>query len=299
MDINAALVLVRVAQAESFRGAAKVLDMPKTSVSRKVAELEARLGVQLLRRTTRRIALTDAGVAYVDAAQSAIATLEAAEDAVSQHQRELQGRIRVTAPAPFGQGKLTELITEFLLAHPRVEVQLHMTYRPVDLLTERFDVALRYGNLPDSSLMAIALSTTQHVVVASPTYLAKAGTPQSPAELSAHDCLVFASENPSLRSTWTLLSGKRKTEVQVQGRFAADDLQALRTAALDGLGIARLPAQVVAADVASGALVAVLQGYTSVPTPLHLVHAGERFLPARTRTFIDFLVERLSTRQPA
>lgn len=296
VDLNAAVVLVRVAQAGSFRGAAKALGMPKTSVSRRVAELEARLGVQLLRRSTRHVALTDAGRTYVEAAQAAIVSLEAAEDAVGKHQREPQGRVRVTAPTPLGQSVLTALVAEFLCAHPKVEVQLHLTYRPVDLLTERFDIALRYGALPDSSLVAIPLGAAEQRLVASPSYLAARGTPRAPADLAAHDCLLFGGDVASLRATWTLASGKRETAVQVRGRFAADDLLALRTAAVCGLGIARLPAPMVAEQVKRGELVALTWKHASALTPLHLVHAGERFLPARTRALIDFLVARMAAR---
>jgi DNA-binding transcriptional LysR family regulator len=299
VDMNAALVLVRVAQLGSFRGAAKALALSKTSVSRKVAELESRLGVQLLRRSTRHVALTDAGHTWVEAAQAAVANLEAADDAVSKHQREPQGRIRVTAPAPLGQTTLSALLAEFLAAHPKVEIQLHLSYRSVDLLTERFDIALRYGALPDSSLVAVPLGEAAHRIVASPRYLAERRAPKVPSDLANHECLLFASDNPALRTTWTLLSGKRKTEVRVGGRFAVDDLQALHTAALSGIGIARLPEPMIADDLERGALVPLLPTYTSTMTPLNLVHAGERFLPMRTRALIDFLVSRMATRRGA
>ncbi len=296
-DMNAAIVVVRVAQAGSFRGAAKLLGMPKTSVSRRVAELEARLGVQLLRRSTRNIALTDAGQAYVEAAQAAVANLEAAEDAVSKHQRDPHGRVRVTAPAPLGQVSLTALLAEFLLVYPKVEIQLHVTYRPVDLLTERFDIALRYGALPDSALVAIPIGGAEQRIVASPSYLAARGIPKAPADLADHECLLFGGDNPALRSKWTLVSGKRSTDVQVRGRFATDDLVALRVAAVNGLGIARLPEPMIADEVERGELVPLLRSYTSTVTPLNLVHAGGRFLPTRTRALIDFLVDRMSTRR--
>jgi DNA-binding transcriptional LysR family regulator len=297
VDMNAAVVLVRVAQAGSFRGAAKALGMPKTSVSRRVAELEARLGVQFLRRTTRHVALTDAGHTYVEAAQVALASLEAAEDAVSRHQREPQGRVRVTAPAPLGQSLVTSLLAEFLLLYPKVEVQLHLSYRPVDLLTERFDVALRYGSLPDSSLIAIPIASATLHVVASPRYLASRCEPKVPADLADHECVLFGGENPALRAIWTLVSARRKSNVQVRGRFATDDLLALHTAAVRGLGIALLPEEMIADDLESGALVALLPTYTSIPSSLNLVHAGGRFVPARTRALIDFLVTRMSTRR--
>jgi DNA-binding transcriptional LysR family regulator len=294
VDMNAAIAFVRVAQTGSFRAASKSLGMPKTSVSRKIAELEARLGVQLLRRTTRQVAVTDAGLTYVDAAQSAIASLEAAEEAVSRQQREPHGRVRVTAPSPLGHAVLTTHLAEFLRVHPKVDVQLHLTYRPVDLLVERFDIALRYGALPDSSLVAVPLGAVEQHIVASPAYLRAHRAPKTPADLAAHECLLFGLDGPSLRAKWTLVSGKRKTDVAVRGRFATDDLLALHAAVLAGIGLARLPTPMITADLQGGALVSVLDGYTSVPTPLHLVHAGGRLLPARTRALIDFLVARMT-----
>jgi DNA-binding transcriptional LysR family regulator len=297
VDMNAAVVLVQVAHSGSFRGAALILGMPKSSVSRKVAELEARLGVQLLRRSTRHVALTDAGVAYVEAAQAAVAHLEAAEQAVSHQQREPQGRIRITAPAPLAHTVLTSLLAEFLQRYPKVEIQLQLSYRVVDLLAERFDIALRYGALPDSSLVAVALGNAGHRIVASPGYLAAHGTPQTPAELALHSCLLFGADGASLRTTWPLMAGKRPIGVAVRGPFATDDRLALRAAALGGLGLAHLPEPMVADDIACGALVPVLTTFTTTTTPFHLVHAGERHLPARTRALIDFLVERLSAPQ--
>jgi DNA-binding transcriptional LysR family regulator len=153
-DLNAALVLVRVVQAGSFRAAGEALGMPKTTVSRKVSELEAQLGVQLLRRTTRKLSLTDAGLVFVDETEAAIARLEAAQEAITELQREPRGRLRVTTAVTIGELFLAPILAEFLEAFPAVEVQLQLTDRPVDLVAERFDVAIRAGHLPDSSLIA-------------------------------------------------------------------------------------------------------------------------------------------------
>lgn len=134
-------------------------------------------------------------------------------------------------------------------------------------------------------------------IVASPSYLKAHGIPKTAAELSDHECLLFGVDSPALRAKWTLVAGKRKTDVPVRGRFAVDDLLALRAAALGGLGLVHLPAPIIASDVKSGTLVPVLSSYTSVPVPLHIVYAGERLLPMRIRTLIDFLVSRMSTRR--
>lgn len=292
-DLNAARVLVRVVQEGSFRGAARVLGMPKTTVSRKIAELEAQLGAQLLQRTTRSSALTDAGAAFVEEAEAAIARLDAAEAAVTELQREPRGKLRVTTTVPLGQAFLTPIVLEFLEAHPAVEVMLHLTDRPVDLVVERFDVALRTGVLPDSSLMARLVGSGSYRVVASPAYLARRGTPERPSDLSAHTCVRFTKLGAAVRTTWAFGRGKRAIEVPVSGRFVSDDFVSLRTAAERGLGIARLPTLTVYDALRAGRLVSLLDAYASPPTPLHLVYVGGR-LPSRTRAFLDFVEPRLA-----
>lgn len=270
LDLNAAMVLVRVVQAGSFRAAATTLGMPKTSVSRKVAELEQYLGAQLLRRTTRTLSLTDAGSAFVEQAESAIAHFAAAEEAVSSLQREPRGRLRITATVTVGQTLLAPLLAEFLQAFPSVEVSLHLTDRHVDLVAERIDVALRIGARSDSSLVAQHVVSTSLRLFASPKYLETHGTPRKPADLSTHHCLRFAKTGVAVRGTWPLGKGKRVKEIGVAGRLVADDWGVLREAAVRGLGIARLPATVVREAVRKGKLVSVLDEYAPPPTPLHL-----------------------------
>ncbi len=294
VDFNAALVLVRVVQAGSFRGAAKVLGLPKTSVSRKVAELEERLGARLLNRTTRKLSLTDAGAAFAEQAEGAIARLEAAEQAVSELQREPRGRLRVTATVTLGQQLLAPLIAEFLLAHPAVEVTVQLTDRHVDLVAERFDVALRTGALPDSSLVAVPVGSGSWRLAASPRYLASHGTPQKPADLASHHCLLFARAGVAARGTWPLGKARRVREVAVTGRLVADDLVVLREAAVRGLGIARLPAMLLEEAFRGGTLVAVLDDHAPPPVPLQLVHLGGRHMPPRTRAFLEFVRPRLA-----
>ena len=240
-DLNAALVLVRVVQAGSFRSAARALAMPKTTVSRKVAELEEQLGVQLLQRTTRSLALTDAGAAFVEEAEGAIARLEAAEAAVTELHAEPRGKLRVTATVPLGEQFLAPIVADFLEAYPAVEVMVHLTDRMVDLVSERFDVAIRAGELPDSSLVGKRLGMSHHRVVASADYLAQNGTPTRPSELTSHACLRFTRSGMAVRTTWPFRQGRRIVEVPVSGRLVSDDFVVLRTAAERGVGVARLP----------------------------------------------------------
>lgn len=294
LDLNAALVLVRVVQAGSFRAAAMQLGMPKTSVSRKVAELEDHLGVQLLRRTTRTLALTDAGAAFVEQAEGAITQLEAAEQAVSEQQRDPSGRLRVTATVTVGQVLLAPLLAEFLLAYPAVQVALHLTDRQVDLVSERFDVAFRIGELADSSLVAQRVGSSRLRLFASPRYLHLHGIPATPADLAAHNCLLFTKTGVAVRTTWPLGKAKRVRDVNISGRLVADDWAVLREAAVHGLGIARLPEIHVREAVTKGALLSILDDYTLAEVPMHLVYFGGRHLPPRTRAFIEFIRPRLA-----
>lgn len=293
-DLNGALVLVRVVQAGSFRAAGERLGMPKTTVSRKVSELEAQLGVQLLQRTTRKLSLTDAGLAFVEEAEAAIARLEAAQEAVTKLQREPTGRLRITTAVSIGELFLAPVLTQFLEAFPAVEVALLLSDRMVDLVAERFDVAIRAGILPDSSLIARRIGSATDRIVASPDYLARHGVPQRPADLASHACLRFSRSGIELRSSWTFGAAGRSTEVQVGGRLVSDNFVVLRTAAEEGLGIARLPGLLAHESIQAGRLVPLLDDQAPPPTPLHLVLPGRTRLPARTRAFIDFVQPRLT-----
>lgn len=293
-DPFGALVLVQVVQAGSFRAAADALAMPKSTVSRKVSELEAQLGVQLLQRTTRQMSLTDAGVAFVEEAEAAQAHLEAAQAAVGALQREPRGQLRVTTTVPIGELLLAPMVPAFLMAYPAVELLIQLGDRQVDLVSERIDVALRAGALPDSSVVALPLGGSTYRVVASPAYLSAHGAPRSPSMLSEHSCLLFRKASTALRSTWPFDKGKRRFHVPVQGRLVSDDFVVLRTAAEQGLGIARLPGVLVQEAIQAGRLVPLFDSLAPEPTPIHLLHASGRRLPARTRAFIDFVQPRLT-----
>jgi DNA-binding transcriptional LysR family regulator len=294
LDFDAAFALVRVAQTGSFRSAARALGLSKTTVSRQIAGLEEQLGAQLLHRTTRTVSLTDAGAAFVEEAEGAIARLEAAEQAVTELQREPRGRLRVTATVPVGESFLAPIVTAFLETYPALEVMLHLTDRPVDLVTDRFDVAVRAGPLPDSSLVARLVGSSAYRVVASPAYLARHGAPRRPSDLSAHHALRFTKLGTAVRTTWPFGKGRRAVEVPVSGRLVSDDFVVLRSAAERGLGIARLPTLVAHEAIRAGRLVGLLESYAPPPTPLHLVHVGGRHLPPRTRAFLDFVQPRLA-----
>jgi DNA-binding transcriptional LysR family regulator len=199
-----------------------------------------------------------------------------------------------TATLMLGQQLLAPVLAEFLEAYPAVELTVQLTDRHVDLVAERFDLAVRTGALPDSSLVTVPIGAASWRLVASPRYLAARGTPQRPTDLASHHCLLFARSGAVVRGAWPLGKGKRSREVSVAGRLVADDMVVLREAAVRGLGIARLPDMLVEAAIDRADLVAVLDDAAPSPTPLQIVHLGGRNLPPRTRAFIEFVRPRLA-----
>ncbi|WP_306817882.1 LysR family transcriptional regulator [Archangium lipolyticum] len=288
MDLNELLVFAKVVQSGSFTAAGEALRMPKSTVSRKVSELEARVGAQLLQRTTRKLRLTEVGRAYFEHAARVVAEAEQAEQVVTRMQSAPHGLLRVTAPLNFPV--LGPLAAEFLTRYPEVRLEMLCTDRRVDLVAEGFDVAVRAGVLADSTLMARRLGDIERVVVASPTYVKERGLPRKPADLEQHDCLVFSGGREG--STWELRSGARSITVPVRARMAVNDFDMLHQAALAGSGVTMLSAPSCAEDLASGRLQRVLPGWNSPGTPVHAVYPGGRHLSPKVSAFVDFLRER-------
>lgn len=288
MDLNELLVFARVVQAGSFTGAARGLRMPKSTVSRKVSDLEERIGAQLLHRTSRKLRLTEAGQTYYDHAARVVAEAEQAELAVTRLQTAPHGLLRVTTPLTFGC--IGPLVSEFLQRHPEVHIELVCTERAVDLMAEGFDLAVRAGRLADSSLMARRLGNIENIVVAAPGYLKQRGTPKAPKELEKHDCILFGTELE--RNAWTLSSGGRTVEVPVRARLAVNEPDMLRAVTLAGAGIALLPNLNYAEDLASGRLKRILPDWSSAGVPVHAVYPSSRHDSPKVTAFVDFLRER-------
>ncbi|MBM7117411.1 LysR family transcriptional regulator [Archangium primigenium] len=291
MDLNELLVFAKVVQAGSFTSAAKALRMPKSTVSRKVSELEERVGAQLLRRTTRQLRLTDVGQAYYEHCARIVAEAEAAEQAVTRMQAAPHGLLRVTAPLTFGV--LGPLVGAFLQKHPEVQLEMVCTDRTVNLVEEGFDVAVRAGRLADSSLLARKLGTIEHIVVAAPEYLQAHGQPRTPKELEKHDGLVFGTTCES--QIWTLRSGGRTVEVPIRARMAVNEPDMLRGLALAGAGIALLPHVHNRADLAARRLVHLLPDWCSAESPVHAVYPSTRHHSPKVMAFVDFLREHWPT----
>ncbi|HEX6276366.1 MAG TPA: LysR family transcriptional regulator [Polyangiaceae bacterium] len=290
MDLNEMLVFTRVVEAQSFVGAARALGMPKSTVSRKVSDLEERLGARLLQRTTRRLNLTEEGRAYFQHAVRVVAEAEEAELAVTRLQGTPRGLLRVTMPLNFDY--FAPAVTSFLARYPEVELELVGTDRRVDLVQEGFDVAVRAGALADSTLVGFALGTLRSYAVASPQFLAKHGAPKTPEDLARFDCLVFgAGPDPS---KWKLLRDDETRVVAVRGRLVVNDFEYLAQGASVGLGIAMLPVHRCAGDLRENRLRRVLPDWCSPVVPLHVVYPTTRHLSPKIKAFLDHVRAEMS-----
>jgi len=278
---------VAVVEHKSFTAAADGLQSTKSAVSRKVSELEQRLGVQLLNRTTRRLSLTQQGEQYYQRAVHVLQEWQSAEEDLQRQQGDLKGRIKLSAPLSFGVQHLPDTLAAFHAQHPNIEVQLDLNDRTVDLIEEGFDLALRVGDLADSSYQARALAKIRFVTCASPAYLKQHGEPQSPKQLSQHQGLFYTLVNPN--RVWQFeLNGQTKTFMP-QRRFSANNGDFLAQLAVRGLGISRQPTFIVSELIQAGQLQAILCAYSTPSTQIHAVYPPGRLISQRVRTLVEFL----------
>ncbi len=286
---------VAVATLKSFRGAALALNVPKSTVSRRVGALEHELNVRLLNRTTRSVTLTAAGEALIEKAAPALEIISDAERALTTVGREPQGPLRVSVPLNVAERVLGPLVPDFLKAYPKVSLTLDASDRFVDLVAEGFDVALRAGHLADSSLKVRQLGMSTAGVFASPSYLAARGTPSHPRDLAAHDAIVF-SGSPRGR-LWRF--GQHKTfTVEVRGRFTANNLELVCGSCVAGLGLAWLPLPIAHEHLRTNRLVEVLSDFAAPPAPLSLLYPSNRQLSPAVRAFIDFIAKHVTLQVP-
>lgn len=298
-DLNDVLVFTRVADLGSFTAAAQRLSLPKSSVSARVARLEARLGARLLERSTRKLRLTAVGARYHEHARRVILELEQAAAAVEQFRSEPSGTLRVSASIVMGQVLLRPVVTEFLVLHPSVQVIVELSNRRVDLLEEGFDLAVRAGTLPDSGLVARRLGNAGARLFASPAYLRRRGSPRRPADLTQHDLLEGS---PTLSTAgWTLRHDGSGAVEQVSARFrlVANDAVLLQAAALEGLGIASLPVFAAQDELAAGRLKPVLPEWSTRHLDIHAVFPSHKSLSPALRAFVDLAALRLQERLAA
>ena len=282
---------VHVVAAGSFSAAARGLGLTPSAVSRIIARIEARLGVRLMIRTTRALALTPEGEEYHRAATRILADMEESERAVAD-QAAPRGRLRVTSTAAYGRMFIVPLLRDFLALNPEIRIDLSLTDTVVDLVEERADVAIRAGQLPDSALIARRLSESGRTIVASPAYLERHGTPEAPEDLLRHNCIGLNFRRA--RRGWPFRRDGVEFELEVAGNIAVNSGDTMRQLALEGAGIARVGTFHVADDIAAGRLVPLLESFDAGERePIHALFIGGATMPARVRVFIDYLAERL------
>jgi len=290
-------VFVAVVDANGFAGAARQLGLSPPAVTRAITELESQLGARLLTRTTRVVRVTEAGARYVEDCRRILAELAEADEAIRGLHGTPRGRLTVTAPVLFGALYVTPVVTEFLQRYPEVNTSCWFLDRVVNLTDEGVDVAVRIGELPDSSLQAIRVGTVRRVVCAAPAYLALQGTPQRPEDLAAHTLIVAQGATPA--PEWRFRSGGEVQVVKLAPRLQTTTNDAAMAAALGGFGLTRLLSYQVEAHVRSGALQPVLEAYEPAPLPVHLVHREGRHASLKARAFLDLAIERLRARLAA
>lgn len=282
-------VFVKTAQAGSLSAAASAMGLSKSTVSKHLSALEDHLGVLLVNRTTRRLSLTELGLAYRDHAQRILAEIEETELAIQEHTVEPKGKLKVSAPMSFGVSHLAPVLPGFMQAHPRIEVELLMDDRRVDLVEEGVDLAIRIGQLDDSQLIARRLASVSFICAAAERYLANRRPIVVPGDLAGHDCLRYSLNRQP--SEWRFEQGGESLSVKVKGSLTANNGEALKEAAVRGLGIVYQPAFIVGADVEAGRLRPLLTDWGTPTIDIHAVFPEQRQLQPKLRRFVDYLAQ--------
>jgi DNA-binding transcriptional LysR family regulator len=286
--------LLAAVEGGSLSAASRKLGMPLATVSRKVSELEAHLRTRLINRTSRRLMLTDAGRSYVVACKRILEDIGEAERAAAGEYMAPRGDLTVTAPIVFGRLHVLPLVIEFLKAYPDIDIRVALADRVVNLREDDIDLAIRIGDLPDSSLVATCVGSIRRVVCGSPAYFAQRGTPKSPGQLSTHDCITF--DGLMSPDTWKFAVGKSTLSVAIHSRLIVNTAEAAIDAAIAGVGITRVLSYQVASALRAGTLALALREFEPKPWPVSLVYAGQGLLPLKLRAFLDFAAPRLKAR---
>ena len=287
-------VLLAVVDAGSLSAAGRKLGMPLATVSRRVSDLEAELRTRLLIRSTRQLTLTEAGRGYVASCRRILDDVNEAERAAAGEYSAPRGELVVTAPVVFGRLHMLPVLSEFLRAYSQVNVRLALGDRIVNLLEDHVDLALRVGSLPDSGLIATHLGSIRRGVCASPAYLSKSGTPRSPRDLAAHQCISF--ELLATASTWRFNVDGADTSVPIHPRLTVSTAEAAIDAAIEGLGVTCVMSYQLEAALRAGALQLLLESFEPPPLPVSFLYSSQGRLPLKLRALLDFAAPRLRTR---
>jgi len=290
IDLNALAVFVKVVEAGSFTGGAKVLGLPKGSVSRKISGLEDALGVRLLHRTTRKLSLSAEGRTYYNECRKGLMTIETANQFIDETRSIPTGTLRISAPVDFGGGILGDWVETYLRRYDQIRIELVLDDHYVDLIAERIDLAFRTGKMEDSSFIARKLRPIRHVLCASPIYLEARGSPETLDELKNHDAIVHGTSVED--AVWRLSGPEGERSVPLKARVAGDGMSFIRRAALSGLGVALLPEAFAAPEFEAGRLTPILKDYATAGLGLYAIYPSSRHLSTSVRAFLDLAVER-------
>lgn len=289
-------VFVAVVEQGGFSAAAAVLGLSKSAVSKRVTHLENTLGTRLLHRTTRKLSLTEAGERYFEHALAAVHAGELAQDAVAQLQAEPSGELRIAAPMSFGRLHVAGLVPALMARYPKLQIKLTLDDRFQDLVAGGFDVAIRVGDLPDSTLVSRKLAACRHVICAAPEYIERQGQPRRPAELVDHNCLLYSFSHDV--NQWTMFCEGEPESVRVSGNYQVNNSEALLAALLAGQGIGRLPSFVAGPALKAGRLIALFEGYRIPDKTIYAVMPERKYMPAKLRAFVDFTAEYFGGDEP-
>ena len=292
MDLNEVLVFIKVVQAGSFTQAAKQMGMPNSTVSSKVSSLEKRLATTLITRTTRRLSVTPAGQAYFKKCLLGLEEIKSGENEIAASKGEPQGLLRLTAPVELGSSVLPQLILAYTTKYPKVSVEVILTDRRVELLAENIDLAIRAGELRDSTLIGKKLGVSGFFLFCSPKYLKTRGEPRHPRELKDHNCLHFT---PLGSESWKLVGPKGALNVSVPNKMIVNDLTMLKALTISGMGISLLPSFYCKSELQTGKLVRILPDWQTTPNPVHFVYPAQKFVSSKLSAFINLATEPIKT----
>ncbi len=289
-------IFVAVVECGSFSLAAEKLGVTKSAISKRITQLEDELGTRLLNRTTRKLSLTEAGKRYYDHVSQVLSIAQQGMDAVTELQGEPKGKLKITAPMSFGVLYIAPIIAEFLEHFPKITIDLQLEDQMVDLIEGEFDLAIRIGNLPISNLVAKRLANCKSILCASTSYIERNGTPQKPADLIDHNCLVYSYFRGG--SEWTFEYQRNEFKVIPKGNFVVNNSEAIRRALIEGLGIGQLPTFLVSKDILSGKLTSIMTSYTLPEHAVYAVFPERKHLPHKVRAFMEFVADKLGRDNP-
>lgn len=281
--MNGLLEFIHVAESRSFTNAAKTLKVSKSHISKQISKLEDSLQVSLLIRTTRKITLTEAGMVLFERSRHLFSDLSDIFAEVTQKQKEPSGLLKVSVAGAFAEEHLAKCFSDFLKMHSKIKIEMIFSENIVDMIEENFDLAVRYGNLTSSSLISKKIASRREFICASPEYIQKQGIPFHPEELKNHNCLLNSTES------WNLNSNNKHVKLKMKGNWKSNNPRALKTAALNGLGIIKLPSVYVLSEIKSGKLISLLEEYTKKEQDIWILYPQKNHLPQRVRLLIDYL----------